>query len=107
MNAKKTEVFNQLSAMFSTMTIKKWESMITTWETNPKARNPYTETGCSKCLLSHFFFLEANFMIATTLQDVRLALAKEEAAQVALSNLPQHKMSLSAFLITGFELEDS
>ena len=44
---------------------------------------------------------------ATTLQDVRLALAKEEAAQVALGNLPRHKMSLSAFLIAGFELEDT
>ena len=44
---------------------------------------------------------------ATTLQDVRLALAKEEAAQVALRNLPWHKMSLSAFLIAGFELEDT
>jgi len=100
-------VFNQLSATFSAATIKKWESMITTWEANPKARNPYAETGCGKRLSSHFFFLEANFMIATTLQDVRLALAKEEAAQVALGNLPPHKMSLSAFLIAGFELEDS
>lgn len=45
--------------------------------------------------------------IATTLQDVRLALAKEEAAQAALGILPRHKISLSAFLISGFELEDS
>ena len=44
---------------------------------------------------------------ATTLQDVQLALAKEEAAQVALGNLPWHKMSLSVFLIAGFELEDT
>ena len=107
MSAKQTEVFNQLSATFSTETIKKWESMITTWEANPKARNPYVETGCGKCLTSLFFSLEANIIIATTLQDVWLALAKEEAAQVALGNLPRHKMSLSAFLIAGFELEDS
>lgn len=54
-----------------------------------------------------FFFLKAKIIVATTLQDVRLALVKEEAAQVALGNLPQHKMSLLAFLIAGFELEDS
>ena len=107
MSTKQTEVFNQLSATFSTETIKKWESMITTWEANLKAQNPYVETGCSKCLTSLFFSLEANIIIATTLQDVQLALAKEEAAQVTLGNLPQHKMSLSAFLIAGFELEDS
>ena len=107
MNAKQTEVFNQVSATFSAATIKKWESIITTWEANLKAQNPYAETGCGKHLSSHFFFLEANFMIVTTLQDVWLALAKEDTAQVALGNLPWHKMSLSAFLITGFELEDS
>lgn len=43
----------------------------------------------------------------TTLQDVRLELAKEDAAQVALGNLPRHKISLTAFLMIGFELEDS
>ncbi|KDR65055.1 hypothetical protein GALMADRAFT_217693 [Galerina marginata CBS 339.88] len=90
MSAKQTGVFNQLSTTFPPATIKKWESVITTWEANPKARNPYAEPAST-----------------TTLQDVRLALAKEEAAEVALGNLPRHKMSLSAFLIAGFELEDS
>jgi radical SAM superfamily enzyme YgiQ (UPF0313 family) len=46
-------------------------------------------------------------VIETTLQDVRLELAKEEAAQVALGILPRHKISMSAFLMLGFELEDS
>jgi len=52
-------------------------------------------------------FLGADAIVATTLQDVRLAVAQEEAAQVALGKLPRHKMSLSAFLLAGFELEDS
>jgi hypothetical protein len=42
----------------------------------------------------------------TTLQDVRLVLAKEEAALAALGKISQHKTSLSSFLMTGFELED-
>jgi hypothetical protein len=46
-------------------------------------------------------------VVETTLQEVRLELAKEEAAQVALGNLPRHKISMSAFLMIGFELEDS
>ena len=55
MSAKQTEVFNQISATFSIVTTEKWESMITTWEANPKARNPYAETGCSKFVLSYFY----------------------------------------------------
>ena len=43
MSAKQTEIFNQLSAMFSPEIIKKWEAMVTKWEANPQAPNPYTE----------------------------------------------------------------
>jgi hypothetical protein len=46
-------------------------------------------------------------MKATTLQDVRLELAREEAGEVALGVLPRHKTSLTSFLMIGFELEDS
>ena len=52
-----------------------------------------------------FFFLILNQ--AMILQDVQLVLAKEEAAQAVLRRLPHHKTSLSSFLMTGFELEDS
>ena len=43
MSAKQTEVFNQLSATFSTQTIKKWEATVVAWEANPQAPNPYEE----------------------------------------------------------------
>ena len=46
-------------------------------------------------------------MSETTLQDVRLQVANEEAAQAALGNLPRHDVSLGAFLMARFELEDS
>lgn len=48
-----------------------------------------------------------NFLIGTTLQDVRLELAKEEATRGALGSLPRHEVSMASFLLTGFELEDS
>ena len=51
--------------------------------------------------------LVSYFIEGTTLQDVHLLLAKEEAEQVALGQLPQHKISLSTFLLIGFDLEDS
>jgi hypothetical protein len=55
--------------------------------------------------MNHGFL--SNTIQGTTLQDVRLLLAQEEAAQVALGQLPQHKISLSAFLLISFDLEDS
>ena len=48
-----------------------------------------------------------NLIQGTTLQDVHLLLVKEEVAQAALGRLPQHKISLSMFLLIGFDLEDS
>ena len=45
-------------------------------------------------------------ILATTLQDIRLELAKEEAAEMAAGVVPQHKMSLTGFLTMGLSLED-
>jgi hypothetical protein len=52
------------------------------------------------------FYFILIFFPGTTLQDVRLVLAKEEVTQAALGQIRQHKTSLSSFLMTGFELED-
>jgi hypothetical protein len=43
MSAKHTDIFNKLSATFLLQTIQKWEEMVTTWNANPKAPNPYWE----------------------------------------------------------------
>lgn len=40
------------------------------------------------------------------MQTIRLELAKEEAAEAAAGKVPLHKVSLTKFLSTGFELED-
>ena len=43
----------------------------------------------------------------STLQDVRLELAREEASNVSLGREPRHKISMATFLMTGFDLEDN
>jgi hypothetical protein len=43
MSAKHTDVFNKLSATSTPETVKKWEEMVTAWNANPKAPNPYQE----------------------------------------------------------------
>jgi hypothetical protein len=52
MSAQQAEVFNQFSATFSATTVKKWEAMVTAWNANPKARNPYQEPRSGKILRS-------------------------------------------------------
>jgi hypothetical protein len=46
------------------------------------------------------------FLIAVTLQDVRLDLAKEEAAEAAGTRVALHNVTLTAFLMTGLDLEE-
>lgn len=43
MSTKQTDVFRQLCSTFPRATISKWEAMVTTWNRNPKAPNPYAE----------------------------------------------------------------
>jgi hypothetical protein len=48
MSVKQTEVFQQLSATFAPETVEKWETMVATWYSNPKAPNPYQEPKSGK-----------------------------------------------------------
>jgi hypothetical protein len=48
----------------------------------------------------------SRFLTALTLQDVRLALAKEEAAEAAEGRVASHNVTLITFLMTGLELEE-
>jgi hypothetical protein len=45
-------------------------------------------------------------VLATTLQDVRLELAKEDTRLVAQGDVAAHETSLTSFLMTGLELEE-
>ncbi|KAF9554491.1 hypothetical protein CPC08DRAFT_737663 [Agrocybe pediades] len=90
MRKKQTEIYNRMASTFTPATISKWEAMVAAWEANPKAPNPYSEAKTT-----------------TTLNDVRLLLAQEDANQAQLGQLPRHKISPTTLLLTGFELEDS
>ena len=52
--------------------------------------------------------LELHFKISTetTLQEIRLELAKEDANEAAQGISPPHKTSLTTFLTKGFDLEE-
>ena len=59
------------------------------------------------CVSMICYVFITDIFIETTMQDVCLRLAKEEAAQATLGELPRHKTTLLMFLLIGFELEDS
>jgi len=44
--------------------------------------------------------------VATTLQDVRLELARNETLQLASGHIPQHNVSITSFFSMGFDIED-
>jgi hypothetical protein len=48
MSAKQMETFDQLSATFSPEVVEKWKTMVSAWNANPKAQNPYAEPKSSK-----------------------------------------------------------
>jgi hypothetical protein len=43
MSERQTDLFTQFSATFSAETVNKWEKMVTAWDANSKAPNPYQE----------------------------------------------------------------
>jgi hypothetical protein len=43
MSGQQADVFEQFSATFTPAVVKKWEAIVTAWNANPKARNPYQE----------------------------------------------------------------
>lgn len=44
--------------------------------------------------------------LATTLQDVRLELARKETRELASGHTPRHKVSMMGFFSMGFDIED-
>lgn len=115
MREKHREIFEKLTSTFASATIEKWEQMLCNWyaaQSNPNRANtvavpnPFEEPASGK-FMSLFSYLSLTFLFAaTTLQDVRLELMKEEAAAAAEGAVSPHKMSLTSFLVLGLDLED-
>ncbi|KAJ2921118.1 hypothetical protein H1R20_g15975, partial [Candolleomyces eurysporus] len=82
--------FTKLSATFSDEVKTEWVNMVSQWESDPRKHpNPYEDS-----------------KMDTTLQDVRLQMAKEDAEEAARGAISAHQTSISSFLITGIELEE-
>ena len=105
MSVKQTEIFEKFSATFPPETVARWVRMVERWEDDPTAPNPYNEPEQSK-YISKKIHMVADKTLATTLQDVRLELARYETRQLASGHIPQHKVSMMGFFSMGFDIED-
>ena len=66
--------------------------------------NPNKVSGLLKYL--YFFQTITDLASATTMQDVRLELAREEAQQLASGHLQRHKVTMTGFFSMAFDIED-
>ncbi|KAF9470194.1 hypothetical protein BDN70DRAFT_821649, partial [Pholiota conissans] len=89
MRKKNIETFQTFTGTFKVKTIEIWTEMVEEWIKDRTKPNPYEEP--------------AN---TTTLQDVRLELAKEDAEAVSAGICSPHEISLTEFLTKGLELEE-
>ncbi|KAI0067061.1 hypothetical protein BV25DRAFT_1912397 [Artomyces pyxidatus] len=86
---RKKAVFEESTATFPPAVLHKWEAMLAAWHADPKKPNPYREPEC-----------------ITTIADVKLELAQQEADEVNRGVVSLHETSASVFLSVGLDLED-
>ncbi|KAH7904723.1 hypothetical protein BJ138DRAFT_1138468 [Hygrophoropsis aurantiaca] len=89
MQVKHQRLFEKLTATFDAELIVKWEALVTDWENNPRAPNPFEEK-----------------QSGATMADIRLELANEEAADAQKGIMSPHEMTASSWLLAGLELEE-
>lgn len=106
MRKKQAETFTSLSSGFPPETVAKWSKMVKEWELDRSKPNPYEEPEIRMFKSFINFLNTANNLIEATLQDVRLELAKEDAADTAKGVVSPHSTSVTEFLIKGLELEE-
>lgn len=101
------KAFEDHHKTFDNATVAKWEKMIKDWEEDPQKPNPFEEP--DTCKYEYYDGSCATVLmlsIALNTGEVRLELAKEDAADVARGVERGHDTTPSKFLMQGLDLED-
>ena len=87
--------------------MKEFERPVTVWEKDRTKPNPYEELVAGKSLLLYMIGVRHIFRyLGTTLSQVKLELAQEEAANAAWGIVHAHDVSVGTFLSTAFDIEE-
>ncbi len=111
MAAKQKLAHEELTSTFPPESIMKWEEEISSWNENPDSvPDPYEEPRTSMSLQSRLIFVSTRLtyiiLIAATVGSTRLAIAEEEAKEIAAGTLPLHDVSPGVFIQLALELEE-
>ena len=108
MRRKHAEAFEQFSSTFEEDTHTRWARLVDEWIANRTKPNPYQEPAGRKFCITKRFGKRSTlkFCVETTLQEIRVELAKEDAKEASQGINPPHKTSLTSFLMKGFDLEE-
>jgi len=107
MQERHRQLFFQFSDTFSSETRDSWQESINAWKSDHAQPNPYMDPGPSKSTI--FARTVESDLIAhveSTMQEVRLELAKDDATSAAQGGIFIHKSSLTGFITRGIELEE-
>ncbi|KAI0245468.1 hypothetical protein BJV78DRAFT_1356698 [Lactifluus subvellereus] len=105
-NFRKVVGFRMLSSLYRDQMVQKWEAMVSEWKNDRLKPNPYVELALCSSYHPLVFPHHLHPPLATTLQDVRLDLAKEEAAEAARGHIFPHKVTLTTCLTMALDLEE-
>ncbi|KAI0259635.1 hypothetical protein BC834DRAFT_905195 [Gloeopeniophorella convolvens] len=86
---KNVKILDQLTQVFEPEVTEEWRRDVEAWENDSLYPNPYKET-----------------FVETSLDDVRLGLAKQEAEEASRGIFSLHQTTVSMLLDVGFDLED-
>ncbi|KAI0054692.1 hypothetical protein BV25DRAFT_1873293 [Artomyces pyxidatus] len=82
-------VYEEMKETVPVLVAEKWDAMVLAYRKSDSAPNPYVEP-----------------VPTTTLADVRIDLADEEAKEAQSGQVSMHEMTASVFLSVGMELEE-
>ncbi|KAI0261418.1 hypothetical protein BC834DRAFT_830320, partial [Gloeopeniophorella convolvens] len=86
---KNVKIFDQLDDVFDPKLTEEWRKDVEAWEVDGSRPNPYDEK-----------------FVATSLDDVRLELAKQESEEAARGIYSLHQTTVSMLLDVGLDLEE-
>lgn len=106
MCVKHRTAFDKFSATFSETTVKEFERRVAAWDADNTQPNPYEEPIAGMPLSCNRRICVFMLCLGTTTADVKLELAREEAADAARGVVRAHDVSISAFLTQALDIEE-
>ena len=105
MKEKHTAINKKFDASFPKDVLLRWAEMISRWEQDKTAPNPYTHTEKGAVYCYPIFKPHTNLLSAGNMAEVRRRLAEADT-QEAQHGCAPHEVPASVFVRSGLEIEE-